>query len=410
MTETPKLLLVGPDPKLPAEFKAALQGIGDIKPVLHISSDYRQGVEAARSRRPDLAVVEMTRDLRALKLFTEELAVGAPETAVVAVFAPSVFGHDVSESAIVIEAMRAGVRDFLRRPLSSTDLRDLLDRLGRRALGPGVCPGKIIAFASNKGGVGKSTLALNVACGLARKHPERVLLVDASLQMGSCASMLDVQPTTSLTDAARERDRLDEVLIRQLATPHESGLHLLAAPADALEAAELDDEVVSRVLTLARRAYDYVVVDTFPMLDPVMLAVLDLSDRVYLVLESVVPTILGAARLLNVLNQLGFSPERQRVVVNRYSGSAENLRPVDVAQRLGRPVDHVVPYERKVFVAANLGQPYIQTAGRWFNRFGRMVWELVDEVETMQRAGGAARVQKATGTNGEVARVDKVTE
>src|SRR5262249_20610635 len=141
----------------------------------------------------------------------------------------------------------------------------------------------------------------NVACGLAQRHPEQVLLIDASIQMGVAAALLDLKPATTLTDAIRERDRLDETLLRQVAVPHSSGLHLLAAPADAVEAAEIDDEAMSRILTLARRAYDFVFVDTFPMLDQVMMAVLDVSDRAYIVLESVVPTVLGIVRLLRLL-------------------------------------------------------------------------------------------------------------
>ena len=95
--------------------------------------------------------------------------------------------------------------------------------------------------------MGKSTTAVNAAVGLAVRHPERVLLIDASLQMGVCASLLDLTPATSLTDVVREKDRLDETLIRQLAVPHKSGLHLLAAPADAVEAGDIDDEVMSRI-------------------------------------------------------------------------------------------------------------------------------------------------------------------
>src|SRR5205807_5210981 len=144
----------------------------------------------------------------------------------------------------------------------------------------------------------------------------------------------------------------DETLVRQLATPHPSGLHLLAAPASAVEAAEIDDQVMARILNLARRAYDYVFVDTFPMLDQVMMAVLDLSDRVYIVLESVVPTVLGVARLLTLLEHLGVPAERVRLILNRYTGSTDNLKPAEVEQRLGRPIEHVLPYHKNVIVAA----------------------------------------------------------
>src|SRR5207244_3924871 len=163
-----------------------------------------------------------------------------------------------------------GVQDFLRRPLSSADLGQLLDRLGRRSMAAPAPLGKVVFFIGNKGGVGKSTVALNVACGLAVRHPDRVLLIDASLQMGVCATMLD----------------------------------------------------------------------------RVMMAVLDLSDRAYIILESVVPTLLGGAKLLKLLTSLGFPPDRQRVVLNRYMNFAGNLKPADVAHLLERQVDHVVPYQK----------------------------------------------------------------
>ena len=168
--------------------------------------------------------------------------------------------------------------------------------------------GRVVCFVSNKGGVGKSTTAVNAACGLALRHPGRVLLVDASLQMGVGASLLDLTPATSLLDVVREADRLDEILLRQLAAPHSSGLHLLAAPDDAVAASEIDDEIISRLVTLARRTYDFVIVDTFPMLDRAMVAVLDHSDRAYVVLENVVPTVLGGVKFLQVLKPWASHP------------------------------------------------------------------------------------------------------
>jgi hypothetical protein len=112
-------------------------------------------------------------------------------------------------------ALRSGVRDFLRRPLSPEDVRQLLGRMERFAAHPTTSIGKVVALISNKGGVGKSMLSVNIAAELGRRNPGQVLLIDASLQMGVCASMLDLEPTTTLTDAAHQRDRLDQRLIRE---------------------------------------------------------------------------------------------------------------------------------------------------------------------------------------------------
>jgi pilus assembly protein CpaE len=244
-----------------------------------------------------------------------------------------------------------------------------------------------VSFISNKGGVGKSTLAVNAAVGLALRHPNRVLLIDASLQLGVAASMLDLHPRVTLTDAATERSRLDETMIRQMITPHDSGLHLLAAPADAVEATAVDDEVISRVISLAKRVYDFIVVDTFPLFDRVVMAVLDLSDRAYIVLENVVPTIQGAAQLLQVLDNIGFPKERQRIVLNRMTSVAGGLSADDVATRLDSDIDHVLAYDKRIIAAANIGRPYVMYPHGvlgFFNQIGRAFNALIREMEALQ--------------------------
>ena len=400
MTVTINILLVSPDPRFRAELESAIASVDDLHPVIHHAGDARQAIEAARSRRPNIALVEMGSDVRPLGAFAEEAAVVSPETTVAAVFRPEGFGPDVSESAILIEAIRAGVKDFLRRPVSSSELAELLRRIQRSASRETGHVGRVVSFVSNKGGVGKSTLCVNAACGLAMRHREQVLLVDASLQMGVCASLLDLTPTTSLTDVVREADRLDVTLIRQLATPHSSGLHLLAAPPDAVEAAEIDDEVLSRVLTLARRTYDFVLVDTFPMLDRAVVAVLDLSDRAYVVVENVVPTLLGGVKFLEVLKGLGVSPDRQRVVLNRYTTLPGSAKSAEVANRLGRSVDHVIPFDKGIVIAANTGEPYVLRPKRLFG-CGRQLRGLVDDLDAMSEA---AVLPPAPSSNGEALR------
>ncbi len=382
MTDSLSILVVSTDPAMSAEIQSALHSLDGARPVLHEANELRQGAEQARSRSPEIVFVEMTTDIGALQNFAQEVRRGAPESHIIAVFRPDALGDDVSESAVLIEAIRAGVKDFLRRPVSSTELNELLQRSQEASSNQTAATGRVISFLSNKGGVGKSTTSVNAACELALRHPGRVLLIDASLQLGVCAAMLDVRPETTITEAIREKDRLDPTLLRQLATPHECGLHLLAAPRDALEAAEIDDESMSRVVTLARRTYDFVVVDTFPMFDRVMVAVLDLSDRAFLVLESVVPTLLGGVKLIELLDGLGYPAERTRVVLNRYQTVPGNLRPKEVAERLNRDVAHVLPYDKGVISCANTGDPFMLRSRKWFG-YGAKMKRLVDEIDAL---------------------------
>jgi pilus assembly protein CpaE len=211
-------------------------------------------MESIRSRPPALVLAPFGDKLSEMSNLARELSTSSPPIPLVAIFRPYGFGDDVSESGVLIDALRAGVRDFLRRPVSTTELRTLIDNLADGVPRSGDATdrtfGRVVTFISNKGGVGKSTLAVNAAVGLALRHPGRVLLIDASLQMGVASSLLDVQPESTLTDLAHERDRLDGTMIRQLATAHPSGLSLLAAPRDAIDAIDVDDTLIARVITL----------------------------------------------------------------------------------------------------------------------------------------------------------------
>jgi len=388
LSDTEHILIVTADSKLREELLAAIASLSE-RAVSPVTADsMRKGIESARNRAPDLIIVEMTADLEGLRNFAKEVNANAPQATIAAVFRPELFDAETHESTLLIAALRAGVKDFLRRPVSSSELGELLVRNRDQVLHRPEAAGHVISFISNKGGVGKSTLAVNAAVGLARSRPGQVLLIDASLQMGVAASMLDLAPRVTLTDAAAERSRMDETMLRQMVTPHESGLHLLAAPSDAVEAAAVDDELISRIITLARRTYDFVVVDTFPLFDRVVVAVLDLSDRTYVVVENVVPTVIGAEKMLHVLESIGFPQERRRVVLNRMTSITGGLSALDVAARLDCEIHAVVPYDKDIIAAANVGRPFVMHAKGRFgfrSRSAKEIEGLIRDLESLHQ-------------------------
>jgi len=377
-----RVLVVGSDRSLEEEFRNALSRVPDRQGVIHFADTYREAVEVATRRQPTFILIEIDRDVAEVAALSKDLQELAPESAIAGAFNPDRLEQGQSEGATIIELLRAQVRDFLRRPLSTTELRAVLDRLFSRL--PGAAPaaqGRVAAFLSNKGGVGKSTLSVNVACGLALRHPDEVLLIDASLQVGTCAMLLDLTPSTSIVDAIRERDRLDKTLLRHLTLRHASGLRLLAAPIDALEGAEVDDDAISRIINMARRSFTYVVIDTFPMLDSVLMTILDVTDVAFVVVQGMAPAVAGIARLLPVLEGLGLQASRQRLVLNyNYKPFLGNLRPSDIADRLDRTIDYVVPYEHRVLASMNTGSPHVLHARRW-ERFGRTINQVVDDLD-----------------------------
>jgi len=398
VARTPSILVIADDTVLGSEVEEALVGARQGRVLVHRAKDLGAGLEVARNREPDLVLADSGGRAGSLRDLVAELASTVPDTLVAAAFDRADVPEGEAESAFLLEALRAGVRDVLRRPIASHELRALLERVEIAHSPPGRAPaGRVVAFVSNKGGVGKSTLATNLACVLARRHPDEVLLLDAAFQLGACGSLLDLEPLTSITDAVRERDRLDRTLLRQLALAHDSGLRVLAAPADAVEASEIDDESLLRIVQLARRSYRTVVVDTFPLFDSTVMTLLDVADRVYMVLQGTVPDVIGAARYLRVLERLGVASDRLGVVLNRNQpGHTGRLGVGDVERRLERGVDHVVPYRKGVLVAQNAGRPYVLSVGARFG-FGPALGALADEIdaEAAGDAGGPRPVSAA---------------
>jgi pilus assembly protein CpaE len=380
MKEIQQILVVERRDQIEAEILAALQAVRGRRASTRTCRSLREGIEDSRVQVPDVVVVELGHDVEEVRSFAEEMAAVAPDAAVAVAYGKSAFEDEGAEGDALIRLTRAGVRDFLRRPVSSADLRQLLDRCSR---GGGPAPGRIgtlVSFMSNKGGVGKSTIAVNTAVELGRRFPGRVILIDCSLQHGICASMLNMKPDRTISDTARELGRLDETLLRQHAMAHDSGLHVLAAPPGIIAASEIDEKDVSRILGLARRAYDYVVVDTFPTVDAIAICILDMSDRVHVVVQPIVPLVLGAVGMFAALEGLGVPKSSIRVIMNRgvrpFSGE---LDAVMVGARLGAAVDFVVPFERRLAVALNSGDPHILRYP-WRSGFSRAVRSIAESV------------------------------
>jgi len=399
-----RVLIVGADRVLEDEFNSALLSVPDRQAVVTVADTHRDALDAARRRQPDFVLIDIDGGLDEIAALTRDLQELVPCPVVAGAFRGDRGELGRSDGATIIALLRVQMRDFIRRPVSGTELRGVLDRLfSRVAESPAGGQGRVATFLSNKGGVGKSVLAVNVACGLALHHPEEVLLIDTSLQVGACAFMLDLTPVTSLADAVHERDRLDRTLLRHLSLKHASGLRVLAAPGDALEGAEVDDEAIGRIINLARRSFGYVVVDTFPTIDSVLMTILDLTDVAFVVTQGTAPAVAGMARLLPVLEGLGVTAARQRLVLNHnYRPFLGDLRPPDIADRLQRTIDYVVPYDRRVLVSMNTGSPQVLHTKPW-HRFGRAINQIVDDLDGVAVDGAPARGPAARAERGPLA-------
>lgn len=377
----PQIVVHRSDAEIDSELEQACRSIGAAGPVFHFSDVLRDTISIAGDFQPVVFMVELSLELEQVRVLVDEVIAVCPDVTVVGICA---FGgvSNSDESALMLSALRLGVEDFVRRPISSIDFGNLLSRRISNRRDKKSSPGKLASFVSNKGGVGKSTCAVNVAVELAQRNPERVILIDGSLQMGVCAAHLDIEPQTTITDAWNQKDRLDPQLFKQLTAVHESGLHLLSAPSNAIEAAEIDDAFISRLLLLARRTYDFVIVDTFPLFDRTIMAILDLSDVSFVVTDNSIPTLKSVRGFFQLLSDVGYPEDRWRVLVNRYTTKSGSPSLPDVENYLGRSVDHMIPLDGRVAQSANLGQPLMMSSIRW-NKAARQITAIVDSVEAM---------------------------
>lgn len=264
-------------------------------------------------------------------------------------------------SKVLQAAIRAGVRDVLPASFDARQLAEALERAGDTGAAATNVAGRknrIVTVFSTKGGIGKSTVASNLAVLLAQATGQEVALVDLNLAFGDLAIMLHLMPARTIYDAAQNSDRLDAEALNGYLTPHRSLVRLLAASHDPGLADTIPAETTQRMLTMLREWFPYVVVDTPPAFTDHVLSALDVTDEIVLVTSLDVPSVKDMKVGLQTLEKLGVRRDRVRVVLNR-SDSKVGISPSQVGKTLGTPIDVAIPSSRDVPLSVNRGTPVV---------------------------------------------------
>jgi pilus assembly protein CpaE len=270
-----------------------------------------------------------------------------PETGVVIVAAALV-------PSLMLDAMRAGVTEFLAFPLTASDLQAALSRLTESSVS--TATGQVFAFLGAKGGVGTTTVAVNVATTMAQMEEGSALLIDLHLSFGDAAVFVGTEPRFSVVDALESVHRLDRTFLSGLVAHTRGGLDLLAS-SDRATTTPVDSGSVRLLLEAAARHYAFVVLDV-PRYDPVMVDVLDLASRIVIVANQELATVRAATRVAAALRQR-YGRDRVTVVVSRFDRHAD-IAPEDVARVLGSPVAQTFPSNyRQALEALNTGRPLV---------------------------------------------------
>jgi pilus assembly protein CpaE len=271
---------------------------------------------------------------------------------------------DSMSTAILRQAMRAGVSDVLPKSCKDPELADLvrsgIERVENLAFGPdGERRGRVVAVFSPKGGAGTTTIAVNLAIASSKGGASGPILVDADLPFGDVAITLGLDPTHSLADATGAD--MDQLRLRSLlVTENVSGLRTLLAPPDPARAEVITAADVTRTLELCRQIAPLVVVDTSSAFDEVTLSILDQADDVVVVASPDVMTVKNAKIALDTLHRLGVAQSHTFLVLNRVP--ARPLLAIGDVERVLGLKAHVIPEEEAVSAAAHAGRPLVRDA------------------------------------------------
>lgn len=274
-----------------------------------------------------------------------------------------------------IAAMRAGVRDVVPPDLGVEGLRATLDGvsqavIARRAsthapsaMAPMQRPGRVITVLSPKGGAGKTTVATNLAIGLAQMSPGAVVLVDLDVQFGDVATALGLEPEYSLDDVVHGASLRDPIALKTHLTQHESGLSVVCAPENPAAADSVTAEQVGALLKMLATQFRYVVVDTAAGLEARTLAALDHTTDPLLLTTFDVPGARGLRKELATLRELGMLTNARQVVLN-FADPKAGLSVTDIEETIRSKVDFTMPFSKAVTASLNVGVPLLQQRPR----------------------------------------------
>jgi len=302
-------------------------------------------------------------DLEAAAALATTLRVTRPPTSVILI-------RRRVDTSVLAEALRSGMREVVEE----RDLTGLGAAVTRAAQiwaalsGPAgasqtVQAGKAIAVFSPKGGVGKTTLAVNLALALAQHGKRRVCLVDLDLGFGDVAITLQLFPARTLADAVPMESGLDVGLLETLLTPHRDGLFTLVAPVQPDAKDTIPASLIGRVLRLLKSSFEYVVVDTSPSFDQHVLAAFDETDELLLVTTLDVPTLKNVKIATETLDLLNFPKSQRHLILNR-ADEKVGLSSGEVEATLGMPIMAAIPTSSQVANSTNSGEPIVASLPR----------------------------------------------
>ena len=260
---------------------------------------------------------------------------------------------------LIIEVMRAGAKEFVPVPIIKNEFFEAIKKLVTEMNEPvkkNKC--KIISVFSNKGGIGKTSLATNLALELAKITKENIALIDLNFQMGDITTFLDLKPSFNISYMLENLDKINETfLLSTLERYKSTSLYVLADPPYFKQADNIQPRQITRLFDTLKETFSYIIVDAEASFDGKNIAALDNSDLIMLVTVTNLPALRNTQRCLELFEKLGYDREKIKIVVNRYMENDE-IKEVDIEKVLSKDIYWKIPNNYFAIMSAiNKGIP-----------------------------------------------------
>lgn len=287
-----------------------------------------------------------------------------------------------ADPQVLIQAMRMGVKEYFTQPIKGDDVREAIEKIKKEKaknslenISPGK-KGKIIDVFGTKGGIGTTTIAVNLAANLAALEGKpSVLLVDLNLHFGDVPLFLGLEPVFDWVEVIKNISRLDKTYLMSILLKHPAGICVLPAPAKFSDEYPINQENIEELFKALQYMFDYVVVDNGQAFDSVAQTVIRMSDTLLLVTLLSLPCLINTRKMQNTLKQLGYlSEEKIKVVVNRFIKSSE-ISLKDGEKSIDKRFFGTIPNDYETTMRAiNMGKPIRMIAEA--SEIGRKIDEL----------------------------------
>lgn len=328
-------------------------------------SRYEFFIDVARSSNPDLVVVALDADHNKALQLIQQLVLDFPNMPILAVSARG-------DGQSILQALRAGAKEFLTAPVVLEELLLALQRLQTARQGEGLTwtngaaarhDSQVIAIVGSRGGIGCTSLAVNLGVNLAQDPQNNVALIDLDLALGDADVALDLIPDYTLADVAINIDRLDMTFLRRSLCKHETGLSLLPHPVQMEDIALIHEDHLARVIGLLRASYTHLIFDLSKRFTPTDLTAMRLCDDILLVAQLELTSLRNVVRMLHAMGNEEGMDEKVKVVINRVGAEEGEITLKKAEETIARPIYWQVPNDfRSMNEARNAGVPLLTSA------------------------------------------------